>query len=149
MASGFGAFREVPYAWRCGAYRLGHDMHFIQARLSAEDGPGVARTVESVAVDGTMTCTDGTRLWHHDPARLCTLITVCGSNVMLGAKGVLRIPNGDGAYCISVSTAPDPCRSETADVRPGESIFDELVRRGGVVRSVASVRAELDRQQDG
>ena len=61
---------EFPRQRTCGAYRYGHDMHFIQARLSLEDGPGVTARIASVADDGTITFTDGTRLWNHDPERL-------------------------------------------------------------------------------
>ena len=144
MALATDAARDVPPARICGAYRVGHDMHFIQARLSAEDGPGTARTVESVADDGTIICTDGTRLWNHDPSRLRTILEIHGMDVLLGTRGVLRVPNGAGAYCVSVTDQPDPCRPETGEVRPGESILDELIRRGGVVRAVSEVRSELD-----
>jgi hypothetical protein len=118
-------------------------MHYIQAKLSREDGPGVARTIESVADDGTITCTDGTRLWNHDPERLRALLAVHGNDVLLGTHGVLRVPNRDGAFCISVSDEPDPCRPETAATILGESIVDEILRRGGVVRRGADVVAEL------
>jgi hypothetical protein len=144
MASDADAVREVPRVRTCGAYRVGHDMHFIQARLSAEDGPGVPRTIASIADDGTIVCTDGTRLWNHDPVRLRTIIGIWGPDVMVGTRGVLRVPNGDGAYCISVSDEPDPCRPETAEVRAGESVVDELRRRGGLLLRVADLRAELE-----
>jgi len=144
MAAAADATREVPAAPTCGAYRVGHDMHFIQAKLSAEDGPGTARTVESVADDGTIICTDGTRLWNHDPSRLRTILEIHGTDVVLGTRGVLRVPNGAGAYCVSVTEQCDPCRPETGEVRPGESIVDELTRRGGVVRAINEVRSELD-----
>jgi hypothetical protein len=147
MAADVDVPREVPPAWVCGAYRVGHDMHFIQARLSTEDGPGVARIVKSVADDGTITFTDGTQCWNHDPARLRTIIDSCGADVMRGTHGVLRVPNANGAYCISVTEEPDPCHPETAEARPGESLIDELRRRGGVVRSGRSVLAEADRSQ--
>jgi hypothetical protein len=37
---------------RCGAYRPGHDIHSIQARLCSEAGPGVPNRVERVDDDG-------------------------------------------------------------------------------------------------
>ena len=55
---------------------------------------------------------------------------------------VLRVPNDDGAYCISLCDEPDPCRPETATFHPGESIADELRRRGGVVRPAADLLAQ-------
>jgi hypothetical protein len=66
---------------------------------------------------------------------------------MRGTHGVLRVPNGNGAYCISVTEEADPCRAETAESRSSESLLDELLRRGGVVRSGRSVLAEIDRSQ--
>jgi hypothetical protein len=144
MASDADVPGEVPPARSCGSYRLGHDVHFIQARLSTEDGGGVARTIASVADDGTVTFTDGTRLWNHDPARLRMIVDRYGVEVLVGSRGLLRVPNGDGAHCFSVTDEPDPCRPETGESRPGESLFDELRRRGGVMRRVRSVRAEID-----
>ena len=144
MARDDDASPEVPAAWTCGAYRPGHDVHFIQARLSWEDGPGEPRTIESVADDGTIKFNDGTRLWNHDPARLCAILEIHGKDVLLGTHGVLRVPNGAGAYCVSVTEQRDPCRPETGEARPGESIVDELIRRGGVMRAISEVRSELD-----
>jgi hypothetical protein len=136
--------KSVPPVKRCGSYGYGHDVHYIQARLSREAGPGRAVTFSSVSDGGIITFTDGSSLWNHDPARLRALASRHGREMMLGPRGVLRIPHDDGSwYCISVATEPDPCRPETADVIPGESVLDEVMRRGGVVRSVRSVLAEL------
>jgi hypothetical protein len=128
----------------CGSYRLGHDVHFIQVRLSSEDGARVAHSVESVGDDGTIVFADGTSCWNHDPERLRSILAVRGPDVTLGKFGVLRAPSSDGWYCFSVADAPDPCRPETAEVRPGESLVDELMRRGGVLRSTRQTGAETD-----
>src|SRR4051794_1819564 len=98
MNADVGGVRAVPPARMCGAYRVGHDMHFIQARLSTEDGVGVAHTVESVADDGMITFADGTQCWNHDPERLRMIIALCGADAIWGTHGVLRVPNGNGAY---------------------------------------------------
>jgi hypothetical protein len=119
-------------------------MHFIQARLSAERGPGEPRTVVAVADDGRITFTVGAAVWHHNPERLRTVLDRYGREVRLGSHGVLRVPNGHGDYCFSVAGEPDSCRSDTTDVRPGESVIEELFRRGGVVRSGCSVLDESD-----
>jgi hypothetical protein len=135
----------MPPVWTCGAYRLGHDVHFIQVRLSGEDGPGEERTITSVADDGTISFTRGAAVWNHDPERLRTILAEHGYAARLGSKGVLRVPHDDaGAYCFSVADEPDPCRDDTAEVRPGESLIDEILRRGGVLRSVRSVLDDLD-----
>lgn len=136
---------EVLPARSCGNYRLGHDVHFIQVRLSGEDGPGEERTIVSVADDGMISFAQGAPVWNHDPERLRTVLAQHGDAVRLATKGVLRVPHDDGsAYCFSVADEPDPCRDDTAEVRPGESIVEELLRRGGVLRSARSVLDELD-----
>lgn len=119
-------------------------MHYIQSRLSMEDGLGRRVTFESVSDDGTIVFTDGTRLWNHDPVRVRALVALRGREMRLGTRGVLRIPDDGGWSCVSVTNEPDPCRPETAETRPGESILDEMLRRGGVVRSLQSVLDELD-----
>lgn len=48
----------------------------------------------------------------------------------------MRVPNDEGAYLICVSEVADPCRPETADDIPGESIVDEILRRGGLLRRI-------------
>ena len=120
------ASREVPPVSTCGAYRVGHDVHFIQARLSRESGPGVPRTVVAVADDGTITFTVGAAVWNHDPERLRSVLDRHGREVRLCSRGVLRVPNGHGDYCFSVAAEADPCRSDTVDLRPGESVAEEL-----------------------
>jgi hypothetical protein len=111
-----------------------------------EDGPGTPQVVASVGGDGTVTFADGTSVWNHDPERLRAALEQCGADVVLSSHGVLLVPHGNGAYCFSVNPEPDPCRRETGEVRPGESIVDELLRRGGVLRSGRGVLAELDGQ---
>ena len=142
MASDVVSRVEPGPARSCGSYRVGHGMHFIQARLSREDGPGRRRAIDAVADDGTITFADGTTLWNHDPERLRVILGRYGAEVLVGSHGVLRVPNGDGAYCFSVTDEPDPCRPETGGTRANESFLDELLRRGGVVRSLPSVLAE-------
>lgn len=124
---------------RCGAFRPGHDIHFIQARLCSEAGPGVPSRVEQVDDDGTIHLADGTTLWNHDPEGVRDLFAVRGAEVFVASHGVLRVPNETGSYMICVSNAPDPCRPETAEVIPGESIRDEVLRRGGAIRSVSRI----------
>lgn len=134
--------RDVSPAWTCGNYRVGHDLHFIQARLSRENGLGEERTIVSVADDGVITFTRGAPVWNHDPERLRTILVERGNAVRLASHGVLRVPHDDGDYCFSVCDEPDPCRVETSEVRPGESISDELIRRGGFLRSIRSIIEE-------
>jgi hypothetical protein len=128
--------RGIPYGIRCGSYTPGHDVHYIQARLSAEHGMGMPARIERVDDDGTIRFVDGSTLWNHDPERLRAILDRFGNDAFLMSRGVLRLPNGTGAYLICVAEAPDPCRADTATVIPGESLADELRRRGGFLRSV-------------
>jgi hypothetical protein len=138
----------VASASRCGSYRFGHDIHPTQARLSVQNEPGDAYTVATVADDGTVTFTDGVTRWNHDPSALRAVLARCGDDVWLRDPGVLAIPEGEWTRCFSVAEAPDPCRPETAEVRPGESILDELIRRGGVLRRIDDVKSEIDRLRE-
>jgi hypothetical protein len=135
--------REIPPVRCCGSYRLGHDVHFIQVKLSRQANRDEQRTIRSVDDNGTIVFTDGTTVWHHDPERLRIFLADCGPNVLLGAQGLLKVPQGGAAYCFSVATEPDPCRPDTLEHRRGESIGDELLRRGGLYRSGRSVLDEL------
>jgi len=118
--------------------------HYIQVRLSREDGLGVPNRIVSIDDDGTIHLADGTSRWHHDPVRLRAVVARCGAAVFLGSHGVLRVPSRDNSsYCFSINDVVVPCRPETAQVRPGESLLDELLRRGGFVRSGRSALAEL------
>jgi hypothetical protein len=130
---------------RCGSYTLGHDVHFSQARLSLSDGVGPQQTVQDVAADGTITFSDGSSVWHHDPTRLKAALALVGNQARLGTHGVLRVASeGASYYCFSVSAEPDPCRSETSEDRPGESLIDELLRRGGLYRNGPDLLRELE-----
>jgi hypothetical protein len=123
--------QRIPPVRRCGSYRRGHDVHFIQARLTWELSRDEHCTVRNVADDGTITFTSGATVWNHDPERLRTILAQHGSGVLMSSYGVLRVPHDGGGYCFSVSSDPDPCRPETAEHRPCESLVDELLRRGG------------------
>src|SRR5438309_1825098 len=59
--------RDIPPVRYCGSYDLGHDVHFIQVRLSREI---CASVVENVGDTGTIVFNDGTTVWNHDPERL-------------------------------------------------------------------------------
>ena len=134
--------QDIPNGIRCGAFTPGHDVHYIQARLSAEHGMGIPAHIDRVDDDGTIHFADGTTQWNHDPERLRTILERFGNGAFLMSRGVLRLPNGTGAYLICVADAPDPCRPETSDVIPGESIIDEIKRRGGFLRPVTPHAAD-------
>ena len=127
---------DIPDMARCGAYTPGHDVHFIQARQSRESGMGEPANVRSVDDDGTIHFADGSIRWNHDPDRLRAILDRHGNDVFVASHGLLRIPNERGTYLICVAKTPDPCRPETSKVIPGESIADEIKRRGGTIRRI-------------
>jgi hypothetical protein len=68
----------------------------------------------------------------------------------LGTHGVLRVASSEGSsYCFGVSQGWDPGRPDAAEHRPGESLVDELFRRGGLLRRGRDVLDEIDRHEDG
>jgi hypothetical protein len=132
---------DLPLVHDCGSYYPGHDVHPMTAIRGDRGGP---RTIRAVADDGTISFTDGSTRWNHDPVRLRVILDRCGNEVRLGPHGLLTVPHGrSDEYCFSVSDEPDPCRPETAEDRPGESMFDELHRRGGFFRSGRAALDEL------
>ncbi len=105
---------------------------------------GGPRTIRAVEDDGTITFTDGSTVWNHDPARIRIILERCGNEVRLGPHGLLSVPHGRcSEYVFSASDEPAPCDPNTAGTRPGESILDELHRRDGVFRSGRSALNEL------
>ena len=127
----------------CGSYYPGHDVHPITA---IRGDRGEARTIRAVADDGTITFTDGSTVWNHDPARLRVILDRCGNEVRLGPHGLLTVHYGRmSEYCFNVSRESAPCDPDTAGTRPGESFLDELLRRGGVLRSGRSALDEFGR----
>jgi len=133
----------VPPVRQCGSYTYGHDVHYIQARLSSEAPPLAATSIVAIDDDGTITFANGTTRWNHDPQRLRDIVARCGPDAELRSHGVLEV----GSYVFTVSESPDPCRPTHAGPLPGESIVDEMLRRGGALRPVSDVRAELDRER--
>jgi hypothetical protein len=139
MAFDANAPRNIPPG-QCGSYHPCHDVHLISALHGDRGEP---RTIRAVADDGTITFRDGSTVWNHDPHRLRVILDRCGHEVRLGSR-LLTVPHGRvSEYVFSVSDEPDPCDPDTAGERPGESILDELIRRGGVLRSGRSALKEL------
>ena len=135
----------IPTPRRCGQYTPGHDVHYIQARLSSEHPPRREAVIEDIADDGTITFADGPTLWNHDPVRLRAIVQADGARVDVRSYGVLHVPHatGGGGFLVCVAEAATPCADEPAGPRPGESVVDELIRRGGVLRPGRQVLAEL------
>lgn len=122
---------EVPPPVSCSCFHAGHKVHWVQMQVSQREGPGEPCTVASVADDGVITLADGSTLWHHDPARLRAALVHTGNQALLAPRSILKVDSEDGWCCFSVAQEPDPCDELCSVVIPGESIVDELKRRGG------------------
>jgi hypothetical protein len=133
----------LPAPRSCGSYTAGHDIHFIQARLSWENAPIGERTIDAITPDGTIRFTDDTTCWNHHPERLKAIIDRNDRRVELRQYSVLAVPGSGSHWLFSVSSEVDPCRPDTAESHRGESFLDELVRRGGGYRHLASKRGVL------
>jgi hypothetical protein len=131
-------FNGVPAPLLCGGYTAGHDMHFVQARLSWENAPIGERTIDAITSDGTIRFTDDTTCWNHHPERLQAIIDRSDRRVELRRYPVLTVPGNGRHWLFSVASEVDPCRPETAESHPGESFLEELVRRGGAYRHLTS-----------
>ena len=105
--------------YSCYSCRSGHDVHFIQARLSWEDPDRapVHGHIQEVYDDGTVVVEDAQgqviRLWNHDPERLARL---AGANdnqigIQLGLL-LLRTKSTDGGFylfCVCPEDLRTPC----------------------------------------
>ena len=105
--------RHLPL--HCDSYHAGHEVHWIQARLSRESDP-IGKGRATVADDGwiTVELDDGEqhRLWHHDPAWLTYLFGGSSGRVTLRSKSVLA---ASGGHLVSVGDQPSPCPDRTKD----------------------------------
>lgn len=122
---------ELGFARRCGSYRPGHEVHYIQARKSREAGPGTSATVTAVDDDGTIHFADGTTKWHHEPRRLGRALELGGTGVQLCPFGLLRVPNGDGAHIFCVGDEPSPCPGPAAPPETLEDLVTQIEERRG------------------
>ena len=107
----------IPTPRRCGQYTPGHDVHYIQARLSSEHPPRHEAVIENIADDGTITFADGSTLWNHDPVRLRAIVEAHSAHVELRTHGVLAVTNptaGGG----DVGSRTAGCRENPAAATP-------------------------------
>jgi hypothetical protein len=120
----------------CGSFTPGHDVHYIQARRSAEAREQRPARIDSIANDGTITFDDGSTLWNHDPVRLRGLVARHGPAVLLCALGVMRLPHGGSTYCFCVAPGATPCPDRAAPAPESlEDVARQVAERGGVMIS--------------
>ena len=120
-----------PIDRSCGSYGPGHQVHWIQAKKSAEQQPVIHVSVVfhddgCVDIDG-----DGLELtmWNHDADRLRDAVGPGrGRAVWKPRFHVLAVPRPSG-YLFSLATLDErtPCHPGARQA-PGESIYDFLAR---------------------
>ena len=116
---------------RCGSYHSGHEVHFIQARLSWEK-PGQAARAELVGDGWVVVTVDGveTRWWTHDDAHVQRLIEETGGIAVLREHSVLAFERPGSASFVCIAHEPSPCPDPDEDVSE-LSLVDQLEQRGG------------------
>lgn len=126
---------------KCALYTPGHQVHFIQAKLSWEGDPLKYRsgTLVSVEEDGWITVeVDGeqVRVWNHEPARARHRIEASGGLVVLREPHVLATPTANGNALFSISYMATACAppSGEADNSP-TGLVAQLMSRGGLLVS--------------
>ena len=118
---------------RCGSYHLGHETHWIQAKLAIREpsrGTGTARVEADGWITVDLNSGQSVRRWTHDPARLAQQLAAASHRIELRAKGVLGVPSAQGLYIISVAEEPSPCPNAD-EVTGNLSPVELLQQRGG------------------
>ena len=87
-----------------------------------------------VADDGTITFTDGSTRWHHDPERLRLALAANHNQAMLREYGYLQV----FGYCFSVDDHPSPCA--LPQQVPGATMVQATLRCGGGIFSMQESR---------
>lgn len=116
---------SIERAYQCGLYLPGHDVHWIQAKVSAQSAadPRKARSnlwapghLLDVRSDGSLVVeVDGAvrRLWNHDPDRLEQLVARnLGEISHQPGFSLIRTKSERGSYLFCVADADSP------DLRP-------------------------------
>ena len=129
---------DQAIAYRCGLYLPGHDVHWIQAKLSREKRdqrptrPGQLIKTDPdglvvVEVEGVVY-----RLWNHDPLRMERLVARNrGSVSYQPGAGLLRTESVLGNFLFCVADADDPELRECPSTPPAGSPFELLRTAGG------------------
>jgi hypothetical protein len=122
-----------PVDRSCGSYGLGHRVHWIQAKKSAESPQPVIQVSVVVHDDGRVDL-EGHQLkatmWNHDPGRLREAMDYPGPSraVWKPRFHVLAVPGPHGyLFSLAASDQRTPCHPGTRQAL-GESTPDFLIR---------------------
>jgi hypothetical protein len=134
---------------KCAMYTTGHQVHFIQAKLSWEGDPSkyCSGRLVSVEDDGWITVEvhgAEVRVWNHEPARARHRIEAAGGLVVLREPHILATPSANGNALFSISDTVTACvpPSVEADNSPA-GLVEQLRSRGGFLVSGAEAVRHL------
>jgi len=134
---------------KCALYTPGHQVHFIQAKLSWQGDPLKYRSGSLVSVDD-----DGwisvvidqaeVRIWNHEPARARHRIEAAGGLVVLREPHVLATPTACGNALFSISDTVTACVAPSAESDNSPTgLVEQLLSRGGFMVSGAEALGHL------
>ncbi len=129
---------DEPVAYRCGLYLRGHDVHWIQAKLSVQqrsERPSRSGHLLDVQSDGLVVIeVQGVlhRLWNHDTDPMKhSADSSRGTVSYQPGFGLLRTKSAEGSYlfCVADENSPDlrPC----PDRLPTGTLVELLRNAGG------------------
>lgn len=143
-------------ARKCGLYLPGHDVHWIQAKLSWSETPDPRTGAPKMRVPGQLleVRPDGfliveiegslRRLWNHDSDRLATLVARNdGAILHQPGWGLLLTKSEQGNYLFCVADANDPDLRPCPSEPPTGSPMDLMLGAGGFSLSGSAVKAWL------
>ncbi len=139
----------------CGLYLPGHDVHFIQARLSWNEPkhPPMPGVVTDISDDGEFRVKfegkrNRRRYWNHDPQRLAHQVARNDGHVELRDYGVLATLTDQGQSLFYVAKPNSqfrrPCPGP-GDPGPSDPI-DALLTRGGFLMPAATALRAAERR---
>ena len=95
---------------RCSRYVPGHEVHYIQSRISLEE-PGLVERGRVEAIGELISVRVGgelRRYWNHDLTRFARAIELFGPDVTLQERwSLLKVPHPGGSYCFSIRRLTD------------------------------------------
>jgi hypothetical protein len=125
---------EIRSPKSCALFKPGHNPHWIQMRLAAEDRqrPPVPGHLVTISNEGELVIeVEGqhARLWNHDAVRLSEAITAAHGELLFQPRwGLLHLPRDDGRFAFCVAPAEHvECRTTT----PVGGLGDVLRLDGG------------------
>ena len=94
---------------RCASFHLGHNVHWIQSKLSLEEGNCERCRIEEIRDDGFVVLSNGIIRWHHSATAVRKAAEALGSTVNWRGHGLLAFVTDEGELQLSTADEPSPC----------------------------------------